>query len=599
MPEQNKLPRREEIPETAQWHLADIYATRADWLAARGSITAQLEKIAQFKGKLAEPQHLLDCLTKTDTMEITLSAVFAYARMMADTDTANQEYQADAASCLPLLDQASAACAFIEPELLALPEDTLRTLADQLPGLEKYRFRFANLLRSKEHVLTAQQEAFLARTGEIRATARNTYTVMTNADLKFPDTLSEDGRLTALSESRYMQFIRSQNRQVRADAFQKLFRTYLSFRNTFASLYSSSVKASHFISTMRRYPSMLAAALDGGNIPASVYEQTIKVTHEFLPELHRYMKLKKKLLNVDALHIYDLYVPVVEKPKTAYTFEQARLLLKNALAPLGEKYLSDLFAGLDGGWVDRLENEGKRSGAYSWGVYGVHPFILMSWHDTYDAVSTLAHELGHSMHSYYSSRHQDYANSEYTIFCAEVASTTNENLLLEYMLAHAGETERLYYLNLYLEQIRTTVFRQVLFAEFEKITHEAAENSEALTADKLEGIWMDLNRQYYGDDVVLDDELRAEWSRIPHFYRPFYVYQYATGYAAAMTLSQKVRTGGEDARRAYLDFLASGGNGYSIKLLQNAGVDMTSREPFAITFQKFRSCLDQLEKIIQ
>lgn len=599
MSKQNKLPRRENIPETAKWHLADIYATRTDWLTARDSLAAQFEKIKQYKGKLAKPQTLLDCLTKVDAMEITLRSVFAYARMMADTDTADQEHQADTASCLPLLDQAAAACAFIEPELLALPENTLCSMADQLPGLSKYRFRFNDLLRSKAHVLTTEQEAFLARTGEIRAAARNTYTVMVNADLKFPDTLGEDGKLTALSESRYMQFIRSRKRPVRADAFQKLFHTYLSFRNTFASLYSASVKASQFISTERRYSSMLEAALADGNIPSSVYEQTLSVTHEFLPELHRYMSLKKKLLSVDDLHMYDLYVPIIKRPKTTYTFEQARILLKNALEPLGKQYVTDLFAGLDGGWVDRLENEGKRSGAYSWGVYGVHPFVLMSWHDTYESVSTLAHELGHSLHSFYSNKQQEYTNAAYTIFCAEVASTTNENLLLEYMLAHADEAARPYYLNLYLEQIRTTVFRQVLFAEFEKLTHEAVENGEALTADKLEGIWMELNRQYYGDAVVLDDALRAEWSRIPHFYRPFYVYQYATGYAAAMTLSQKVRSGSESARHAYLDFLSRGGSDYSIKLLQNAGVDMTSREPFAVTFQKFRSCLDKLEKIIK
>ena len=439
MTSQNKLARREDIPETAKWHLDDIFATRADWQKARDAIEGQLAKIQQFAGKLADPQQLLDCLTAVDTMEISLSAVFAYARMLADTDTANQEYQADTASCLPLLDKASAACAFIEPELLALPEDSLRTMADKLPGLKKYQFRFHDLLRSKEHVLTTEQEAFLARTGEIRATARNTYTVMTNADMKFPDTLGEDGKLTTLSESRYMQFIRSKDGKVRADAFHKLFTTYLSYRNTFASLYSSSVKSNQFTSTTRKYPSMLEAALDAGNIPVSVYEQTINVTHEFLPELHRYMELKKKLLGLDALHMYDLYVPVVDKPQTPYTYEEARNILREALAPLGQQYLTDLFAGLDGGWVDRLENEGKRSGAYSWGVYGVHPFVLMSWHDTYDAISTLAHEMGHSMHSFYSAKNQEYTNSEYTIFCAEVDSTTNENLLLEYMLKHADE----------------------------------------------------------------------------------------------------------------------------------------------------------------
>ena len=598
MSAKNKLTRREDIPATAKWHLSDIYATRDAWQTARDSIAELLKAITAYRGRLVDPQALLDCLTRVDNMEITLSAVFAYARMQADTDTANQNYQADTASCLSLLDEASAATAFIEPELLALPEETLANMADKLPELSKYRFRFADLLRSKAHILSPDEEAFLARTGELRSTARNTYTVMANADLKFPDTHGEDGQLTTLSESRYMQFIRSKDQKVRAEAFQKLFQTYLGFRNTFASLYSSSVKASQFITTMRHYPSMLEGALDSGNIPVSVYDTTIAVTHEFLPELHRYMSLKKKLLGVDELHMYDLYVPVVAKPATTYDYDQARSLIQAALQPLGEAYLHDLFAGLDGGWVDRLENEGKRSGAYSWGVYGVHPFVLMSWQDTYDSVSTLAHEMGHSMHSFYSSQNQEYTNSEYTIFCAEVASTTNENLLLEYMLNHAAPQDRLYYINLYLEQIRTTVFRQVLFAEFEKLTHAAVEQNEALTADKLESIWMELNRRYYGEEVILDDELRAEWSRIPHFYRPFYVYQYATGYAAAMTLSHKLRTEGTKSQTAYRSFLASGGSDYSIQLLQKAGVDMTSREPFTITFHKFSQCLDELERLL-
>jgi oligoendopeptidase F len=594
----NKLTRREDIPAAAKWHLSDIYADRNAWLTARDSIAGLLESISAYRGRLVAPQALLDCLTKVDHMEITLSAVFAYARLQADTDTADQDYQADTASCLPLLDQASAAVAFIEPELLALPAEKLAHMADELPGLANYRFRFADLLRSKAHVLSPDEEAFLARTGELRSAARNTYTVMANADLKFPDTLGEDGQLTTLSESRYIRFSRSKDRKVRADAFQKLFQTYLGFRNTFASLYSSSVKSSQFITTMRHYPSMLEAALDGGNIPVSVYDTTIDVTHEYLPELHRYMILKKKLLGVNELHMYDLYVPVVDKPATTYDYDQARSLIREALQPLGNTYIHDLFTGLDGGWVDRLENEGKRSGAYSWGVYGVHPFVLMSWQDTYNSVSTLAHEMGHSMHSFYSSQNQAYTNAEYTIFCAEVASTTNENLLLEYMLKHAAPQERLYYINLYLEQIRTTVFRQVLFAEFEKLTHAAVEQNEALTADKLESIWMDLNRRYYGDGVILDDELRAEWSRIPHFYRPFYVYQYATGYAAAMTLSHKLRTEGAKAQAAYCGFLASGGSDYSIQLLKGAGVDMTSREPFTITFQKFSQCLDELERLL-
>lgn len=588
------LPNREDIPAEARWHLDDIYKTAAEWQAARDGITKTLAEIQKFRGRLSEPQALLDCLTKQDEMEITLSAVFAWARMMADTDTGNQEYQAAVASVMPLLDKAGAATSFIEPELLALPEEKLRALPEALPGLRKYRFHLQELLRLKAHILTPEQESFLARTGELRSSARNTYTVMVNADLKFPDTLGEDDRLTPLSESRYMKFLRSEKQDVRKDAFTKLFQTYHAFRNTFASLYSSSVKASQFTASMRHYATMREAALDANNIPVSVYDKAIEATRSYLPELHRYMAVKKQLLQLDELHMYDLYVPIVEKPAVSYPYEKAQPILREALQPLGQTYLHDLFHGLASGWVDRCENQGKRSGAYSWGVYGVHPFVLMSWNDTYESLSTLAHEMGHSMHSWYSSQKQEFTNSEYTIFCAEVASTTNENLLLEYMLQHAKGRERLYYLNLYLEQIRTTVFRQMLFAEFELETHTVAEKGEALTADRLENIWMKLNRDYYGEDVVLDKELAAEWSRIPHFYRPFYVYQYATGYAAAMTLSHNLRTKGEPAQKAYLDYLASGGSDYSITLLQNAGVDMTGTEPFKITFEKFRRCLDEL-----
>lgn len=590
------LPKRGEIPAAARWHLEDIYKTKEDWQTARDGLAKTLEEIQSFRGRLSDPQALLDCLTKQDEMEITLSAVFAWARMMSDTDTGNQDAQAAVASVMPLLDKAGAATSFIEPELLALPEEKLRALPDALPGLQKYRFHLQELLRLKAHILTPEQEAFLASTGELRSAARNTYTVMVNADLKFPDTLGEDGRLTPLSESRYMKFLRSEKQDVRKDAFTKLFQTYRAFRNTFALLYSSSVKASQFTASMRHYATMREAALDANNIPVSVYDKAIEATRAYLPELHRYMSIKKKLLHLDKLHMYDLYVPIVEKPAVSYPYEQARPILKEALQPLGQTYLHDLFQGLQSGWVDRCENQGKRSGAYSWGVYGVHPFVLMSWNDTYESLSTLAHEMGHSMHSWYSSQEQEFTNSEYTIFCAEVASTTNENLLLEYMLQQAKGKERLYYLNLYLEQIRTTVFRQMLFAEFELETHTLAEKGEALTADRLEGIWMKLNRDYYGDGVVLDEELAAEWSRIPHFYRPFYVYQYATGYAAAMTLSHNLRTKGASAQKAYLDYLASGGSDYSIKLLQNAGVDMTSTEPFRITFEKFRRCLDELEQ---
>ena len=592
------IPTRDDVSAIYKWNITDLYATKADWTAARDALPQKFAALTAFQGTLHSAESLLACLTLSDAIDQQLSAVYAYARLQQDTDTANTDYQAMTASVLPLLDDAARAASFLEPELLALPETFLQNLPDTLPGLKPYAFFLKKMLRKKKHILTAAQESFLASTGELRQTAQNTYTTMTNADLKFPDTPTEDGTLEPLAESRYPRFSHSQNRTVRKTAFHNLFSTYLGFRNTFAALYSASVKSSQFISKARKYDSMIAAALDANHIPLSVYETTIDTTHAHLHLLHRYMKLKKRLLALDELHMYDLYVPIVPKLQRAFPYKDGLQLIRKALAPLGDTYQKDMFHGIENGWIDLYENKGKRSGAYSWGIYGVHPFILTSYNDEYDAVSTLIHELGHSMHSFYSSQKQAFVNADYTIFCAEVASTTNENLLLEYMLEHASaQAEKLYFLNQYLEQIRTTVYRQVLFAEFEKITHAMLERGEALTADALETLWLELNRTYYGPDVFLDDELRAEWSRIPHFYRPFYVYQYATGYAAAMTLSQKLRTGGEPARQAYLTYLSSGGSEDSIPLLQKAGVDMTTSEPLTITFQKFAACLDTLEAL--
>ena len=594
-----QIPTRADVPAAFKWHLEDIFATPAGWQSAYDVLKGAIGSLAQYEGRLAEPAQLLACLQLCDELDQQLERLYGYARMSSDVDTADTAAQGRFAAMLPLLDALNGAQAFIEPELLALPEETLRQMSEALPGLHQYAFKFQELLREKPHVLDKAQEALLARTGELREAAHNTYTTLTNADMQFPDTLGESGEQEPLSESRYMLYLRSSQRAVRQDAFTKLFRTYLGLRHTFASLYSSSIKASQFIAEARHYDSMQAMALAAGNIPMRVYATTIDVTHEHLPLLHRYTALKKRLLKVDALHGYDLYPPVVPTLAHTFPYEEGLALIQQALAPLGEQYLHDLMAGVRGGWLDLLENQNKRSGAYSWGIYGVHPFILTSYNEQYDAVSTIIHELGHSMHSFYSSAAQPYCTSEYTIFCAEVASTTNENLLLEYMLAHSKDkAERLFFLNQYLEQVRTTVYRQVLFAEFEQRTHAAVEQGQPITADYLEQLWLELNATYYGAGLVLDDELRAEWSRIPHFYRPFYVYQYATGYAAAVTLSERLRTQGEPARAAYLDYLHSGGSDYSITLLQRAGVDMTSRAPLETTFRKFAWCLDELERLL-
>ena len=592
------IPARDEVPSEYKWRIMDLYSTKAEWQNSRDALSDQLARFSGYQGKLSQPQSLLECLTLSDHINSVLRRVYAYASLQADSDSGNAEYQEMKASVMPLLDRGSAAKAFIEPELLALPEECLRTMAEQLPGLQKYEFFLKGIMRQKRHVLSAEQEAFLASTGEILQSARNTYMTMKGADLKFPDTPSESGTLEPLTESRYSKLSRSRDRKVREAAFHNLYAPYFDFRNTFASLYSTSVKSLQFISRTRKYDTMLEFSLDAPNIPASIYESTIETTHKHLPLLHRYMALRKRLLQLDELHMYDFNVPIGSKFERQFPYEEGLALIRAALAPLGETYLQDMFRGIGNGWIDLYENMGKQSGAYSFGVYDVHPFILTNYDKQYESVSTLVHELGHAMHSFYSSKKQAYINAEYSIFCAEVASMTNENLLLEYMLKSVSDKEgRTYFLNQYLDQIRGAVYRQVFFAEFEKITHEMVENGQVLTADALEALWLKLNRKYYGNQVVVDEAIKSEWARIPHFYMDFYVYQYATGYAASFTLSHNLRHQGEPARQAYLDYLASGGSDYSIPLLQKAGVDMTSSTPLDLTFEKFAACLDELEEL--
>lgn len=596
---ENIVPRRSEIAADAKWRLSDIYKDRQAFEAAYASAKESLPNFAIFNGKLADPAVLAACLELRDSISIQVSALFAYARMHRDTDNASSDYQALTTRTTSLLSEAAAAQSFIEPELLALEPEKLLEALEITPALAKYKFFIANLLRQKKHILSPAEEQLLAQASEICQAPANIFTILTNADLKFPKTLSESGELTALTEGRYNQLIRSSKRPVRQAAFQNLFHTYASFRNSFATAYSSQVQSAIFQARARKYPSTLAAALAESNIPLSVYDNVISTVRGHLAPLHRYVALKKKALQLPDIHMYDLYTPLTPELSRKFSYQEGLALIRKALQPLGPDYLTDLNVGAKNGWIDIYENKGKRNGAYSWGVYGVHPFVLLNYDRHYNAVSTLAHELGHAMHSFYSNKNQEYVNSSYTIFCAEVASTTNENLLLDYMLTHA-ETgqERLYFLNQYLEQVRSTVYRQVLFAEFEKIAHAKAERQEALTADALEKIWLELNRDYYGEDILLDDEIKIEWARIPHFYRPFYVYQYATGYAAATALADGLQHSGERAQQAYRQYLQSGGSDYSLPLLQKAGVDMATAQPLEITLQKFASRLNEFEELL-
>jgi oligoendopeptidase F len=598
--ESGHLPSRDEIPQQHRWHLNDIFATDDEWQAAFDKVKASLPKIAQMKDTLSESAAiLLECMKERDKLGIVSGQLFAYARMHRDENSGNTKYQAMTGKMEALLSEVGAATAFIEPEIIAMPDEKLQQFRAQEQGLAEYSFYFDNLIRQKKHVLSPSEEELLSRVAEVTQAPENIFNMLAHADMKFPKIKDESGREVQLSEGRYRTFIMSDNRNVRRDAFQALFNTYNQFRNTFASTLSGNIKKNVFFARTRKYESTLASALEVDNVPAEVYDNLITTVHNNLGPLHRYVELKRKALKLDDIHMYDLYTPLVRDVKFNIPYEQGCELVKEGLHPLGSEYLEVLQQSLKSGWIDVYENQGKQTGAYAWGIYGVHPFVLLNYNDRYDDVSTLAHELGHALHSYYSHKNQPYATSSYTTFTAEVASTTNEILLLDHMLKKTTDKrQRLYLINQYLEAVRGTVYRQTMFAEYEKMLYEKSEAGETLTADLLDELWRDLNVKYYGPAMVIDEEIHVEWARIPHFYWAFYVYQYVTGYSAATALAAQIQEEGQPAQDRYIGFLKSGGSDYSLNILKKAGVDMSSPEPIEITLRKFASRLDELEKLL-
>lgn len=595
-----RVPERGEIPAEYKWRLEDIYASETAWQEDIETLKQMGPQMAQYKGKLSNSsQNLLACLKLRDEIGILSGKLYAYARMHRDENTADAKYQALTGKTEALLAEIGAATSFVEPEILAMPESTLANFREQENGLKEYSFYFNDLLRQKKHVLSPAEEELLSRSSEIAQTPENVFNMLAHADINFPDTLGEDGKTVQLSEGRYSTLIRASNREVRKQAFTNLFTTYNKYRNTFAATLGGNVKKNIFYTRVRKYNSTLESALEGDNVPPEVYDNLINTIHDNLSPLHRYVTLKKKALKLDQIHMYDLYTPLTKDVKINLPYDEGLKLVRSAVSPLGPEYAEILDKGLSSGWIDVYENKGKQTGAYSWGTYGVHPFVLLNYHDRYDDVSTVAHEMGHAIHSYYSQKNQPYITSGYTTFCAEVASTTNEVLLLDHMLKTTQDKQkRLYLINQYLELVRATVYRQTMFAEFEKLLYQKAESGETITADMLDVIWHDLNVKYYGPDIVVDKEVDVEWARIPHFYWHFYVYQYVTGYSAATTLAEKVLTEGEPAQQRYIEFLKSGGSDYSLNILKRAGVDMSSPKPIEITLSKFSAMLDELEKLM-
>ncbi|OAI89268.1 oligoendopeptidase F [Exiguobacterium sp. KKBO11] len=592
---------RQDIDVTETWNLESIYATNEAWEEEFESVKAMLPLLVEYKGRLGQSaETLYEGLQLRDEVSRRLYKLYTYAHMRYDENTADSFYQAMNDRARTLASQIGATLAFMTPELLAVPESTIETYLNENPDLAMYRHAFDELNQEREHVLTEAEEAILAKAGEVLGQSGTTFGMLNNADLTFPRIKGEDGEETELTHGRFITFLESSDRSVREAAFKAMYGTYAKYTNTLASTLAGSVKKDNFYADVRKFPSARAAALHGNAIPESVYDGLVEAVHEHLPLLHRYVALRKRVLGLDELHVYDMYTPLVSEVEMKVSYEEAKQLMVEGLAPLGAEYKHILEEGLSERWVDVRETRGKRSGAYSSGAYDTQPFILMNWQDNINNLFTLAHEFGHSVHSYYTRKSQPYPYGDYSIFVAEVASTTNEALLNDYLLKKVTDRkEKLYLLNNQLETFRGTLFRQTMFAEFEHAIHDAARLGQSLTPEFLTSTYYALNQKYFGDEIVLDEEIGLEWARIPHFYYNYYVYQYATGISAAAALTDQILEEGQPAVERYINnFLKAGSSDYPIEVLKAAGVDMTTKAPVISALKQFELTLNKFEKLI-
>ena len=591
--------KRNEIPEQYKWKIEDLYADNDAWEADFTKLQQGMEDIKKYEGTLAQSaENLLSLMKKSDELNQLAENVYVYANQRLHEDTSNAYYQGLSGRAQMLLVQMAECSSFVEPEILSIPENVLEEMLKE-EGLQVYKTYFGRLLRKKEHILSKEMEELLAGVDEVAEGAKDTFMMFNNADIKFPIITGEDGEPVEITHGKYIKLLESQNREVRKAAFEGLYESYGKFKNTLAAVYRSNVKQAGFFAKARKYKSSLEASLSGSAIPVEVYDSLIESVHAHLPALHEYVRVRKEKLGVDELHMYDLYVPMVGEADKKIPYEEAKEIVLNGLAPLGEDYVALLKKGFSEGWIDVYENEGKRSGAYSWGAYGTHPYVLLNYQDTLNNVFTLAHEMGHALHSYHSDEAQEYIYAGYKIFVAEVASTCNEALLIRYLLDHSkDDKEKAYLLNYFLEQFRGTLFRQTMFAEFEKIAHGKSEAGEPLTAEVLCDIYYELNKKYFGEGVVVDEAIALEWSRIPHFYTPFYVYQYSTGFSAAIAISSKILKGEPGIVEKYKKFLSGGSSLDCIDLLKICDVDMTTKEPVEEALKVFENTLKEFSKII-
>lgn len=601
MSEAKQLPKRQEVPTELTWDLTKIFADDAAFEEKFQALSAELAEVEQVKGTLGQSaekflaaiEYVLDIYRKAEV-------IYVYAHLKNDEDTANTTNQALYARASTLIAQVSEAVSWFEPELLQLSDQEIWAFFATEPKLELYRHFVEQIISERAHILPADQEALLAGASEIFGSSADTFSVMNNADLKFPVVKNEAGENIQLTHGVYGQLLESTDRNVREQAFKALYSVYHQFRNTFASTLSTHVKSHNYKAKVRGYSSARAAALSSNHIPEDVYETLTLVVNQYLPLLHRYVELRKELLGLDELHMYDLYTPLLAEAPIKFTYEEAQEKALEALKPLGEEYLAIVKEAFAERWIDVVENQGKRSGAYSSGAYDTQPYILLNWHDRLDELYTLVHEMGHSVHSYLTRHTQPYVYGDYSIFLAEIASTTNENLLTSYLLETEKDPKiRAYIINHYLDGFKGTIFRQTQFAEFEHFIHTEDAAGNPLTSEYLSKFYGELNAKYYGPIVVNDEEIKDEWSRIPHFYYNYYVYQYATGFSAASALAKRIVEGEPDALEKYLAYLKSGSSNYPIEVMKKAGVDMTQPTYIEDAMEIFAQRLDELEILVE
>lgn len=601
MTEVKKMPLRHEVPEELKWRLEDIFATVEDWNTEYAEVENLLKQAPAFQGTLKDgAEAMLAVLQYRDEVYTRLGKLNAYSHMRADQDTTNSEFQALDSRCSSLVAKAVTALSFLTPEILSLSEEQIADYLANNEALRLYKQELDEINEQRAHVLPAEQEAILAQMGEVTQSSSNTFGMLNNADLEFPVIKDENGHDVQLTHGNYVHFLESADRSVREAGFKAMYETFGKFKNTFASTLAGNVKAHTVSARIRKYDSARQAAMSNNHIPEKVYDQLIETVHKNIHLMHRYLKLRKEVLGVDELHMWDVYTPLVKETKMEMPYEKATEYMLNSFEAMGDEYVGIVKEALENRWVDVVENKGKRSGAYSSGSYGTNPYILMNWQNNLDNLYTLVHEFGHSVHSYYTRNNQPAVYGDYSIFVAEVASTCNEELLTDYLLKNVEDEKlKIYILNHWLDSFRGTIIRQTMFAEFEHLIHEMDRNGEPLTADALSEKYHKLNKFYFGEDMISDEEIALEWARIPHFYYNYYVYQYATGKSAAIALSTQILNEGQPAVERYTNnFLKAGCSDTPINVLRAAGVDMESAEPIQLAFNQFERNLEKLEALL-